>query len=62
MVNSMYLSTPHNKIDDLITFLLFLWSYGVRFVVVVAALFDALPVANNLPSLSIEGEESGSGE
>ena len=62
MVNSVYLSTPLNIIDALITFLLFLWSYGVIFIAVGAALFAALSVSENQPSLKIEGKDSGSGE
>ena len=62
IVNSVYLSTPLNTIDTLITVLLFLWSYGVHFVAVVAALFADFTVAENQPSLRIEGEDSGSGD
>ena len=62
IVNSIYLSTPLNTVYASITFLLLLWSYGVRFVAVVAALFAAFPVVENRPSLRIEGEDSGSGE
>ena len=62
MVNSVYLSTPINTIDASITFLLFLWSYGVFFVSVVVSLFADFSIADNRPSLRIEGEDSGSGE
>ena len=49
-------------IDASITFLSFLWSYGVSFVAVVADLFAAFPIVENKPSLIIEGDYSGSEE
>ena len=62
MVKLMNLSTFLHTIDALINFILFLWSYGISFVGVVADLFSALPGAKNWPSLRIDGEDSGSGE
>ena len=61
MVNSMYSSTPLKKIDASITFLLFLWSYGVCFVAVIADSFAALHVTDNWPPWGLRGRNMGPG-